>query len=283
MSRNLPFPKLKNLIPSTTVVSNHASTKRPPPPRPVRPASPLPAQSSATSDLPANFVGRIQNVESTITFLRGIFIGRHMEISLRALGYMQQHHAGQTRRDGQPYIIHPLSMVSHAMSINDPNITDELIAVQLLHDVCEDTGVPINELPFPSIVKNGVKYMSLTRFDDESKYSLKRRYYNELLESKEATIGKGFDRYNNLTTMSATFEENKIRKNVVETDLLLLPTLKRAENLWPEASNLLRLLRMSIRGINDIYALAYHVQLTDKRFVNPPDSIDYSHLLTDAD
>lgn len=237
----------------------------------------------STAKLPSpNFVGRLQNIDSTVTFLRGIFIGRRMEISLRALGYMMKHHEGQTRSDGQPYIVHPLAMVSHAISINDENITDVLVATLLLHDVCEDTGVPITELPFPGIVRNGVKYMSLTRFNDESKYELKKRYYNELLESKEAAICKGFDRFNNLTTMSATFSDDKIRKNVVETDRLLLPTLKRAEDLWPEASNLLRLLRMSIRSINDLYALNYGVQLTDKRFVNPPDAKDYFHLLTDA-
>ncbi len=229
-----------------------------------------------------DFVGRLQDIDSTITFLRGMFLGCRMETSLRALGYMIQRHSGQTRNDGQPYIVHPLAMVSHAMSINDPNITDDLVATLLLHDVCEDTGVAIGDLPFRGAVKNGVKYMSLIRFNDESKYALKKRFYNELLESKEATIGKGFDRYNNLTTMSATFPAEKIRKNVVETDLLLLPTLKRAEELWPEASNLLRLLRMSIRGINDIYALAYQVQLSDPRFINAPEAVDCSSLLTQA-
>lgn len=93
---------------------------------------------------------------------------------------------------------------------------------------------------------------------------------------KKATIGKRFDRYNNLTTMSASLLDDKVRKNVVETDLLLLPTLKRAEDLWPEVSNLLHLLRTSIRGVNDIYALAYKVRLQDANFVNAKDAQDYS-------
>lgn len=64
--------------------------------------------------------------------------------------------------------------------------------------------------------------------------------------------------------------------------MLLLPTLKKAEELWPEASNLLHLLRTSIRGINDVYALAYKVQLRDANFVNVKDAKDYSELLTQA-
>ncbi len=228
------------------------------------------------------FIGRLRDVDSTITFLRGFLIGRHMNESLRALGIMIKRHEHQLRHDGQAYIVHPLSMASHAASIEDANITDELIATILLHDVCEDTGISVNELPFGSVIRNGIKYMSLSRFDDESKWDLKYRYYNELLESREATIAKGFDRYDNLITMSASFPKDRLCKNVVETDLLLLPTLKRAEGIWPEASNLLRLLRMNIRSINDIYAIAYRIQLTDKHFINPPDAINYSKLVTDA-
>ncbi len=229
-----------------------------------------------------NFVGRIVDVEPAVFFLRGWFIGRGMHESLKALGYMMTHHAGQKRSDGQPYIVHPLSMATHAAMVNDDNITDELVATLLLHDLREDAHVSISEMPFSGRIRNGVKYMSLIRFNDESKYELKKRYYNELLESKEATIGKGFDRYNNLTTMLATFPEEKVRKNVVETDMLLLPALKRAEEVWPEASNLLHLLRTSIRGINDNLAIAYKVRLTDKNFVNAPNAQDYRHLLTEA-
>lgn len=229
-----------------------------------------------------DFVGRVVDVEQTILFLRAWFMGREMHQSLKALGYMMMHHAGQARTDGQPYIVHPLSMASHATSINDKNITDELMATLLLHDLREDAHIAINEMPFSDCIRNGVKYMSLIRFNDESKYELKKRYYNELLESKEATIGKGFDRYNTLSTMSASFPDEKTRKNVVETDMLLLPTLKEGEQKWPEASNLLHLLRVSIRGINDIYALAYKVKLMDENFVNAADACDYSYLVTQA-
>lgn len=226
------------------------------------------------------FIGRIRDVESSLNFLRGVFIGGHMENSLRALGVMMKRHKDQIRRDGQPYVVHPLAMASHAISISDPNITDDLVATILLHDVCEDTGIEVSELPFNTSIRTGVKYMSLIRFDDETKFELKKRYYNELLESLISIIAKGFDRYDNLITMSASFPEDKIRKNVVETDRLLLPAMKRAEDIYPEASNLLRLLRTNIRGINDIYALMYRVRLTDPRFINPSDSQDYFHLLT---
>ena len=125
-----------------------------------------------------NFVGRIVDVEPAVFFLRGWFIGRGMHESLKALGYMMTHHAGQKRSDGQPYIVHPLSMATHAAMVNDDNITDELVATLLLHDLREDAHVSISEMPFSGRIRNGVKYMSLIRFNDESKYELKKRYYN---------------------------------------------------------------------------------------------------------
>lgn len=227
-----------------------------------------------------NFVGRYRSVDDMILYMKGVFTGAGFQESLRALGYMQEHHAADKRRDGQPYIVHPLRMANFAISINDSNITDSLVATLLLHDVVEETNVTIQELPFASIIRNGVKYMSLIRFDDESKYEHKRRYYNELLESKEASICKGIDRFDNLSTMSASFTEEKIRKNVVETDQMLLPMLKAAANKWPEASNLIYVLRDIIRTINDIYALSYKVKLTDEHFVSAPDAKDYTYLLT---
>ena len=105
------------------------------------------------------FVGRVVDVEQTIVFLRAYFMGKGMSESLRALGYMQLHHEGQTRSDGQPYIVHPLAMASHAVSINDANITDDLIATLLLHDLRDDAHVAISEMPFNVRIKNGVNYI----------------------------------------------------------------------------------------------------------------------------
>lgn len=224
--------------------------------------------------------GRVFNADKMYVYLRGVLDGANMAESRRALMYMRKRHAGQWRNDGQPYEIHPLMMACYAVSLDDALITDSVLATILLHDVCEETSAMVEELPFSEAVRRGVKYVTLTRFSNETKYEQKKRYMNELLESLEATITKAIDRYMNLMTMPGTFSEEKMRKNVVETDLLLLPVLKQAKYKWPMAAKLLYALRTNIRSVNDVLAMLLGVQLTDAKFVNALQARDYAFLVT---
>ena len=86
--------------------------------------------------------------------------------------------------------------------------------------------------------------------------------------------------YYNLATMQATFSPDKIRKNVVESDILRMPVLKRAKYKWPEAQPLLWVLRENITMLLHVYAFQYDVKLTDPNFINPLTAKDYSYLVT---
>ncbi len=225
-------------------------------------------------------VGRQFSAQKMYVFLKGALTGAGGAEAVRALVYMRDHHAGQFRKDGQPYEIHPLMMACYAVSLESKYITSVVVSGILLHDVPEELGMPVDELPFSDGVKRAVKYVTLTRFKDETKFEHKKRYMNELLECRESVIIKAIDRMFNLMTMSAVFPPDKVRKNVVETDMLLLPVLREAKRKWPEMSPLLWVLRTGIRAVNDNLALALNVRLTDPDFVNPPDAVDYSYLLT---
>ena len=141
-----------------------------------------------------------------------------------------------------------------ALGLNDDNI----FATILLHDVPEDCGVEIEHLPVNDTVKYAVKCMTITKFKtDKSKIETKRRYFNNLLESKEAVICKALDRYNNLSDMPFALSEDAVGKNAAETDILLLPMLKEAKEKWADLADILFVLRTNIRGINDILKLKY--------------------------
>ncbi len=228
--------------------------------------------------------GRLYDAEKMYTFLKGYFIGRKMNEALKALGYMREHHAEQLRADGQPYEIHPLMMACMAVYLSDEeNITEDVYVTILLHDVSEETGTPVDELPFSYKARRGVKYMTKMSLPDETKFELRRRYCYELLESKEATIVKAIDRYANFLTMVGALGIKRIIKNVVETDMLLLPVLRQAEQKWPELSNLLHSLRTNIQGIMETCAKEHHVKLIDPKFVNALEVIDFSYLITGAE
>ena len=61
----------------------------------------------------------------------------------RALAYAEKMHAGQTRPDGSPFILHPLEVASLLHGAAAP---DHLVAAGLLHDVIEKTGVTSSDL-----------------------------------------------------------------------------------------------------------------------------------------
>lgn len=196
------------------------------------------------------------NVDKMHTYLRGLLVGANMRQSIQALQFAREKHSNQFRKDGEPYISHPLSMACYAVALGIRD--DNVIATILLHDVCEDCGVPVNMLPFPDAVLTGVKYMTVQRFDtDSSKIETKKRYFNELLESREATICKGIDRYFNLMDMPFALTDDAIGKNIAETEVLLLPTFKKAKEKWQDLSDIMFIVRTNIRSVNDILKLKY--------------------------
>lgn len=196
------------------------------------------------------------NVDKMHTYLRGLLVGANMKESVKALQFAREKHQGQMRKDGEPYIVHPLSLACYAVALGIRE--DSVIATVLLHDVCEDCAVPISMLPFSSQIVSGVKYMTIQKFEgDTSKIETKRRYFTELLESREAVICKGLDRYFNLSDMPFGLEEDAIGKNVAETEILLLPVLRKAKDKYQDLSDIMYILRTNIRTINDILKLQY--------------------------
>ena len=190
------------------------------------------------------------NVDKMYTYLRGYCIGANMTQSITALQFAREHHAGQTRKDGTPYIVHPLSMACYAIALGLRD--DSIIATILLHDVVEDCGVKAEYLPVSDTVKRAVKYMTITTFDtDTSKIETKCRYFNELLDCREALICKALDRYNNLADMPLHFTADGMAKNIAETEILLLPILKKAKEKYADLADILFILRTNLTVLCD--------------------------------
>ena len=151
------------------------------------------------SDIQREYEWSDEKINKMYTYLKGFCTGAGLNESVKALYYAREKHKGQYRKNGVPYIMHPLSMAYYAVRLGI--IDDNIIAVTILHDVCEDCGVKVEDLPFNDIIKRGVKYMTITKFGNEEKSITKDRYFNELLESREAIIDKALDRMVNLADM----------------------------------------------------------------------------------
>ncbi len=191
----------------------------------------------------------VYNHEKMYTYIKGYATGAGMRETLKALAFAREKHAGQLRKDGQPYIVHPLTMACNAlgMGIRD----DAVVATILLHDVCEDCGVRVVELPVNSTVKRGVELMTFRIMDGESKEIAKNRYYNMLIQSREATLTKLIDRCHNVSSMAGTFSVAKLKAYIEETRHYVLPLLKKAKDVYPEDADMLFLLKYHIVSVVD--------------------------------
>ena len=204
------------------------------------------------------------NVDKMYTYLRGFLVGADMRESLKALGFARQQHSSQTRKDGTPYIVHPLSMACYAVAMGIRE--DNTIATILLHDVPEDCGIQVEHLPVNDTIKYAVKHMTIQRFrTDIDKIETKCRYFNELLDSREALICKALDRYNNLSDMPLNMSADSVGKNVAETEVLLLPILKEAKSLYPDLADALFVLRTNLEVLVNILKNKYQEEY-DKWF-----------------
>ena len=158
------------------------------------------------------------------TRLKTLSEAEHLVQTDKALSYAQEKHANAYRKptrfhkDSQvPYIIHPLMMAchAHALGIRD----DAVLAVIMLHDVCEDCGVIPEELPFPENIRHSVSLLT------KEKGQPTEEYYAGVMSDSCACIVKALDRCNNVATMASSFSKKKLIEYVNETEQYVYPLL----------------------------------------------------------
>lgn len=187
------------------------------------------------------------------TYIRGFASALEMDQTLRALPYAREKHRTQFRKSGEPYIVHPLTMACDAMSLGIKD--DNIIATILLHDVCEDCSVSLEELPVNDKVRRGVELMTFKVMEGETKEIAKRRYYNMLIQSREASITKLIDRCHNVSSMAGTFTPEKLKAYIEETREYVLPLLRQMKDKYPDEANILFILKYHITSVVDAIEL----------------------------
>ncbi len=188
-------------------------------------------------------------VEKQEYYLRGILNGgkEPLPISQAALELAIKSHKDARRDDQSLYVSHPISMACMAIGLGIRD--DETIATILLHDVCEDCGVSDQSVSESQEVRQAVRLLTVRpQVYDVSKADVKRRYFEDLLESRAAVLCKALDRVHNLGSSIGVFDHDRALKNWRETFHLLLPVTKRAKRNWPEYSDPLHVLRLMLKN-----------------------------------
>ena len=192
---------------------------------------------------------RMFSEKNMYTFVRSAAVSKNLKQTMKALPLMKQYHAGQIRKgkENVPYIIHPLMMACHCLALGLAD--DEILATVLLHDVCEDCQVTLEELPVNDVVKSALDKLTFEILEGETKAQAKARYFAAIPENKIATIVKVIDRCNNISTMALSFSRKKIAEYIDETEQYVMPLLGIMKNDYPECYNAAFLMKYQMLGI----------------------------------
>jgi len=124
-------------------------------------------------------------------------------------------HKDQKRESGEPYIIHPLNV---CMNLTLFKADGASLCAGLLHDVVEDTNIPLEEIekefgPDVAHLVDGVTKISNLHFDskEEATNANIRRIINSLNDDVRIIIIKLCDRLHNMQTLQYKAPEKQIR------------------------------------------------------------------------
>ena len=149
--------------------------------------------------------------------------GADMELIDRAVRYAQEQHEGQKRKDGSPYIIHPLAV---AEIVAEMGLDTDAILGTLLHDCIEDTSTTHDEIAklFGLVVAELVEGVTkLTRVEystlEEQQMENLRKMFMAMSKDIRVILIKIADRLHNTRTMQFQTPAKQISKSMETMDI----------------------------------------------------------------
>ena len=192
---------------------------------------------------------RLFDEEKMYTYIKGYATAKGLYQTVRVLPYVREKHAGQVRKgeDKVPYVNHPLLMTCHALSLG--LCEDDLLSTALLHDVCEDCGVPVEELPVNEETKEAVALLTKDFEALRESEEAVKEYYRAISENRLAAIVKLLDRCNNVSGMATCFPDEKIANYILETEQYIYPLMDKAADLYPECQHEIFLIKYHMTSV----------------------------------
>ncbi len=205
-----------------------------------------------------------------------------------AYQYAAECHEGQTRKTGDPYITHPVSV---AFMVANLELDQQAIIAALLHDVQEDCGIPNETITEKFGVRVGRLVDGLTKLDklpmnvggiDPARGTAQaqnlRKMFLAMAEDISVVLIKLCDRLHNMRTLWA-FPPEKQRRIALETQEIFAPLANRL-GVWQIKWELedLAFRYLEPEKYREIADLLASKRITRERFIREASSILKEHL-----
>ena len=171
----------------------------------------------------------IRDIEGAVAFLLSKI--QFSNLIQQALDFTIKSHAGQKRKSGEDYVVHPILVAAIVAHFGG---SEDMIIAALLHDVVEDTDV--NKADIERLYGQAVAKLvdALTKIDEIREHELVssstdekliksalsfRKMLSSAIDDPKALVIKLSDRLHNLLTISAL--EPKKQKRIAEESLVV--------------------------------------------------------------
>ena len=181
--------------------------------RPESAAKPVPGLNRNDADAPVTPEARFAELQE----LTADYLSPEEETMLaRAFQFASEKHAGQKRKSGEPFVLHPVEV---ALILADLRMDAETICAALLHDTVEDTDATAQDVErlFNPQVRQLVEGVTkITRIEVESlsdeQAATIRKMFVAMSKDIRVIVIKLADRLHNMRTLSALREDRRIFK-----------------------------------------------------------------------
>jgi len=178
-----------------------------------------------------------------IIYARGYCRGKDRPLTMRALTLAIRLHGKQLRKDGNPYILHPLKgfqyLITHKIE------EDVILAAMLLHDTIEDTDTTYEYL----VAELGEEVAQIVNRLSKKKSVPMEEYFGEISKDVLAIIIKAADRTSNVGDMIKCYSIERLERYVEETEKYILPMMHNARDIYLEYGDILVSLRNNINVV----------------------------------
>ena len=183
-------------------------------------------------------------LESALRNKTSHYAEAEQQMIMKAYKFAEEAHAEQTRKSGDRYIIHPVTV---ACLLADMRLDMSSVITGLLHDTVEDTNVTLNDIKqhFTDEIAYLVQGVTkLTKIELSSHHTKQAENFRKLViamsEDMRVLLIKLVDRLHNMQTLYHVKSEEKRRRVSVETMEIYAPLAERIgmRNLQDELQDL---------------------------------------------